>query len=305
MKYKLTYITGMVTGIIVTLSACGISSNESSGKLNNPSQINNSTQNAKDDSFNSDQNHETTETKSDVSEKPLDVKNYLADNFLINNTHYKTDALENENTGRIDYTVNILPDTKEFGQQINEILRNGHNVSPYEDERTENMFNTAEKIINELPKIDNKIHIDSVNWVSYDGEFVVTLIQDYENSNLKVDDKEVYLKKLNKTKKEMDKIRRNSKGEITYALKKVEGDRFDVWDGLLNEIYEVLKKKLPSEEMDQLRKEQREWITYRDKSAKEASLKYKGGTMEQLEYTTVLNNLTEERCFELVENYMN
>jgi uncharacterized protein YecT (DUF1311 family) len=305
MKNNRKHLMGIVTVLIVTLAACGNPTNESSDTSDNSSQNNKSTQNANDNSINSDQNQDTTETESDDSEKPFDVENYLTDNYLINNTHYKTDAWENENTGRIDYTVNILPDNKEFGQQINEILRNGHNVSPYEDERTENMFNMAEKIMNELPKVNNKIHVDSVNWVSFDGEFVVTLIQDYENSDLNADKKKEYLKKLNDTKKEQDDIRRNSKGEITYVLKKVEGDRFDVWDGLLNEIYEVLQKQLPSKEMEQLRKEQRKWITYRDKSAKEASLKYKGGTMEQLEYTTVLNNLTEERCFELVENYMN
>lgn len=63
---------------------------------------------------------------------------------------------------------------------------------------------------------------------------------------------------------------------------------------MLNEIYEVLKHQLPTEEMHHLRKEQREWIDYRDNTAKEASLKYKGGTMEQYEYVRVENNLTEK-----------
>ncbi|MCM3763711.1 lysozyme inhibitor LprI family protein [Neobacillus niacini] len=116
--------------------------------------------------------------------------------------------------------------------------------------------------------------------------------------------KEDYLKKLNATKKEMDEMRNNPIDNTTFALKKVEGDLYDVWDGLLNEIYGVLKEQLPSEEMEQLRKEQREWIDYRDRTAKAASLKFEGGTMEQLEYVAVQNNLTEERCFELVEDYM-
>ena len=73
---------------------------------------------------------------------------------------------------------------------------------------------------------------------------------------------------------------------------------------MLNEIYGVLKEQLTQEAMDQLRKEQREWIAERDATAKKASLKYEGGTMEQLEYVAVVNNLTEERCFELVEDYM-
>lgn len=114
--------------------------------------------------------------------------------------------------------------------------------------------------------------------------------------------KDDYLKKLNETKKELDALQPTD--ESTYALKNVEGERFDVWDGLLNEIYQVLEKQLPEEEMEQLRVEQREWIKHRDNTAKEASLEYEGGTMEQLEYTAVLNDLTEERCFELVENYM-
>jgi uncharacterized protein YecT (DUF1311 family) len=113
-----------------------------------------------------------------------------------------------------------------------------------------------------------------------------------------------YLKKLNDKKKEMEEMRNHPIDDTTFALKKVEGDLYDIWDGLLNEIYGVLKQQLPSEEMDQLRKEQREWIKYRDANAKEASLKYEGGTMEQLEYVAVVNNLTKERCFELVEQYM-
>lgn len=116
--------------------------------------------------------------------------------------------------------------------------------------------------------------------------------------------KEEYLKKLEDTKKNTDQIRNNPIDDTTFALKKVEGDVFDTWDGMLNEIYGVLKKQLSSGEMEQLKKEQREWITHRDETAKEESLKYKGGTAEQLEYVKVENNLTIDRCFELVKKYM-
>ncbi|GIN58319.1 lysozyme inhibitor LprI family protein [Lederbergia ruris] len=116
--------------------------------------------------------------------------------------------------------------------------------------------------------------------------------------------KEEYLQKLNDAKNEVEEMRKNPIDDTTIAMKKVEGDAYDIWDGLLNEIYKALEKQLPAEEMEQLRKEQREWIDNRDHTAKEASLKYEGGTMEQLEYVKVENDLTEERCFELVENYM-
>ena len=114
--------------------------------------------------------------------------------------------------------------------------------------------------------------------------------------------KEEYLKKLNNTKKEAEALKATDSS--TFALKKVENDRWEIWDELLNEIYGVLQEQLPPKEMVQLREEQRNWIKYRDDRALEASLKYKGGTQEHLEYVSVLANLTEERCYEFVANYM-
>ncbi|MDQ0229898.1 lysozyme inhibitor LprI family protein [Metabacillus malikii] len=116
--------------------------------------------------------------------------------------------------------------------------------------------------------------------------------------------KQEYLVKLKKTKHETEEKRNNSEEDITIVLKGIEGEIFDVWDGLLNEIYGVLKNQLSEEEMERLRSEQRKWLDFRDRTAKEASLKYEGGTAEQLEYVVVLNKLTEERCFQLVESYM-
>ncbi|MGG0667089.1 lysozyme inhibitor LprI family protein [Lederbergia citrisecunda] len=117
--------------------------------------------------------------------------------------------------------------------------------------------------------------------------------------------KEEYLQKLADINEEVEEIRRTySNDSSTYAMKKVEGDRYDLWDGLLNEVYGVLQEQLSSDEMKQLRDEQRNWVTYRDDTAKDASLQYQGGTQERLEYVVVLADLTEERCYELVEDYM-
>ncbi|MCP1160985.1 MULTISPECIES: lysozyme inhibitor LprI family protein [Bacillaceae] len=115
--------------------------------------------------------------------------------------------------------------------------------------------------------------------------------------------KEEYLQKLNNSKKEADAL--EAADSSTYALKKVENDRWEIWDERLNEIYGVLQERLPAEEMESLREEQRDWLKERDARALEASLKYEGGTQEHLEYVAVLADLTEERCYELVENYMN
>ncbi|MNE54313.1 hypothetical protein D3C80_1490840 [compost metagenome] len=76
------------------------------------------------------------------------------------------------------------------------------------------------------------------------------------------------------------------------------------WDKALNEIYNELKQQLSESEMAELKEKQLDWITYRDNTAKEASLEFEGGTMEPLEYTAVLGSVTKDRCYELVKVYM-
>jgi hypothetical protein len=134
-----------------------------------------------------EQDQTTTINESDDSTVEFDVESYLNENYAIENTHYVTDSWKNEETGRTDVTVKILPDTKEFGQEINNVFQNG---ITYEDERTQSMFEMAEQIMNDIPQINNRLHIDSVNWVSTIDDFTVMLIQDYENSDLHVGDKE-------------------------------------------------------------------------------------------------------------------
>jgi len=123
-------------------------------------------------------------------------------------------------------------------------------------------------------------------------------------ANSASEEKQHYLEKLKSTKEEMDILGEKSQNAITYEAKGYEGDRFDTWDALLNDIYQTLSQQLSSSEMEKLRKEQLNWITYRDKTAKEASDKYNSGTGATLEYVRVENKLTEERCFALVQNYM-
>ncbi|MCG7344896.1 DUF1311 domain-containing protein [Sporosarcina sp. ACRSL] len=130
----------------------------------------------------------------------------------------------------------------------------------------------------------------------------VSTTENTSDNEFTISKKDGYLKKLNDTKKELEEV--EAEDSSTFTLKKVENDRWEVWDALLNEIYGVLKEQLPPEEMNQLKEEQRKWIQYRDDSALEASLLFKGGTQEHLEYVAVLANLTEERCYGLVETYM-
>lgn len=113
-----------------------------------------------------------------------------------------------------------------------------------------------------------------------------------------------YLEKLNTMKAEIQEQIDNSKATTTVELMKEAEDRYEAWDQELNNIYSVIQEQLPEDERAILTDEQRNWIVERDNAAKEASLKFEGGTAENLEYTAALANETEKRCFELVEKYM-
>lgn len=116
--------------------------------------------------------------------------------------------------------------------------------------------------------------------------------------------KNEYLQKLNKIEEELAEIEYLYENGNTIEMKKAESIRYERWDAALNEIYGVLKTQLSKNEMDALRQEQRQWINYRDRTAKEESLAFEGGTMESLQYISTLARLTKERCYELVNQYM-
>ncbi|WP_245804744.1 lysozyme inhibitor LprI family protein [Halobacillus hunanensis] len=110
-----------------------------------------------------------------------------------------------------------------------------------------------------------------------------------------------YLEKLNKME-EADRY-----AEVVETMPEMvaqEKERYKKWDEELNKIYGVLEEQLPPDQMDKLREKQRDWVEHRDKAAKEASLKYEGGSTEELEYVATQASLTRERCYELVARYM-
>ena len=76
---------------------------------------------------------------------------------------------------------------------------------------------------------------------------------------------------------------------------------YELWDGALNYLWGELKNRLSEEEFEELRDEQRTWITEKEESVKEAGKEYEGGSM----YLSVVNmeaaGITEERVYELYE----
>ncbi|MBO0995584.1 hypothetical protein, partial [Bacillus sp. SD088] len=57
--------------------------------------------------------------------KDFDMERYLNEHYPIDHTYYTTDTWENEDTGKTEYIIGIQPDTEEFGQEIDDIFKNG------------------------------------------------------------------------------------------------------------------------------------------------------------------------------------
>lgn len=122
-----------------------------------------------------------------------------------------------------------------------------------------------------------------------------------EEKNLVESKNAQYIEKLNSIEMELNDL---YKGETTIEMKEFAGKTYKKWDNALNEIYSLLKVQLSNSDMDALTEKQIQWIEYRDITAKNESLAFEGGTMEGLQYTSTLANITKERCYELVNNYM-
>lgn len=168
-----------------------------------------------------------------------------------------------------------------------------------ENNSSESLTNSQEKQNNDvkesssLPESDDQEQKDSQK----ESE------SNTKNVNKEKDNKEKYIEKLNAIEKEAIEIRKSDE-DTTLGMIKSEEEILSKWDQVLNEIYQVLERQLTKSEMEQLRVEQRKWIEFRDKIAKEAAKNYEGGTMESLEYIASKAGTTKERSYELVESYM-
>ena len=116
--------------------------------------------------------------------------------------------------------------------------------------------------------------------------------------------RQTYFDKLDQIETGLSDLEAMSASGVMTDMKEAASKEHERWDKALNEIYQALQKQLPEADMAKLKEEQLNWIKERDKSAEEAAAKYKGGTMEGLEYAATLASVTKERCYKLVELYM-
>lgn len=116
--------------------------------------------------------------------------------------------------------------------------------------------------------------------------------------------KRSYLNELSKINEKANALINGNIDDTQYEINQSSVQVYNLWNNELNKIYSNLKTTLTSEEMLKLQKEEINWIIYKEKIIKKDSVNYEGGSVYDSGLNIKLANLTKERCYYLVNNYM-
>ena len=72
----------------------------------------------------------------------------------------------------------------------------------------------------------------------------------------------------------------------------------------LNNIYKVIKEQLSEKKYEIFKNQEISWLDERDKKAEDNANKFEGMDFAQVEYNLSLAKLTKERCYKLVNEYL-
>ncbi|MCW9131072.1 DUF1311 domain-containing protein [Bacillus paramycoides] len=87
-------------------------------------------------------------------------------------------------------------------------------------------------------------------------------------------------------------------------VNEIEGN-YQLWDSKLNEIYNTLKNTMSSDAFQSLKTKQIAWIKEKESKVKAIGTDPNNGTMRRIEASEEKYKMTKERCYELVNGYMN
>uniref|UniRef100_UPI0040565A6F lysozyme inhibitor LprI family protein n=1 Tax=Agathobacter sp. TaxID=2021311 RepID=UPI0040565A6F len=107
---------------------------------------------------------------------------------------------------------------------------------------------------------------------------------------------------LEGAEKEVLELRKKLQEDISLTqgdMNTISDEIYQVWDGALNELWEILKSTLDKETMDSLLQEQRAWITEKEEEVKKAGDEFGGGSMAPMIASQRAAELTRARVYEL------
>lgn len=113
--------------------------------------------------------------------------------------------------------------------------------------------------------------------------------------------KEIYLNKL----AALENQEKQSVYFYTAELLEVYYYNLQLWEDAMSEIENVLQNQLSPAEWNALKNEQQQWSVQREKAAQTKYDQEGGGSLSRVVYAETLATVTKERCYELVQAYMN
>lgn len=90
-------------------------------------------------------------------------------------------------------------------------------------------------------------------------------------------------------------------GAAQLEMNMASAELYRIWDDTLNTVWKLLEAELDDATMEQLRAEEREWITFKEAEAKAAGKEMEGGSMQPMLESGRAAALTKERVYELAE----
>lgn len=87
-------------------------------------------------------------------------------------------------------------------------------------------------------------------------------------------------------------------------VNEIEGN-YELWDNKLNEINSTLKNTMSPDAFQSLKTKQIAWVKEKESKVKAIGTDTNNGTMRRIEASEEKYNMTKERCYELVNGYMN
>ncbi|MDR3594215.1 lysozyme inhibitor LprI family protein [Clostridium sp.] len=135
------------------------------------------------------------------------------------------------------------------------------------------------------------------------------LVNNYmTDSKIKINaSKQDYINKLDNIENEilLSPEYKNAATGITHNMLVLTDKEYNEWDVALNEIYNLLKQQLPSDEMKKLDQEEAQWIIQKENKAKKSEdPQGVGSQLGNIAYQASLAHTTQSRCYELAYRYM-
>ena len=150
---------------------------------------------------------------------------------------------------------------------------------------------------------NTKIAYDDTAKVELESQLVDDIHSEKPNNKIEYTYKYEYLKKLDDLDEDVKKSKSLLEEESNLKMIEIEESKFEIWNNELNNI--VLPVVVSEEKKYEIFKNQEiSWLDERDKKAEDNANKFEGMDFAQVEYNLSLAKLTKERCYKLVNEYL-